>query len=217
MSMENGHSDQDNAEWKAPEETAPEAQEVNMEVVAFDPPEVPEGGREYRPDTEDVKRHIIEDENGTKLYHHETSEGKSDWQTKFAYGKDGKIISKEHQQLIKDRQSHTLDTFEYDEDSGEYLKKIGEIKAGPDAGHKYEELPIVEKDLGDEKIIKTITTKILEQGQNGSGKRAANSTVFTKKVYMLAGKWLGDHVTGTDGSESMQFPKNGKQELPNWE
>ncbi len=194
------------AEWKAP----PDGFE------AFGAPAVPEGGNEYRSEQAEAGqaiKHIIQDAEGRTLFQRETSPS-SDWQKAMAYDNEGRLSELQAQKLTPGQESHTRDSYEYDEKN--QATKTGTIEFGQDAGHRYRELPIVEKDLGEGRIIRTITTEILEQGQNGSGTKAEKGTVYTKMIYLEKGKWLGEKVIGSNGTESTQFPE-GVQELPNWE
>ncbi|XOU94937.1 MAG: hypothetical protein ACNFW9_02605 [Candidatus Kerfeldbacteria bacterium] len=202
--MDNENNSQDHQDFKFP----PEGFEV------FSAPEIPEDGDENNYEVKETKKHIIRDANGNEIFKHESNPD-SDWQKKMTYDEQNRLTVMESQKLIPGQESHTLDKFEYDEKTGE-ATKTGSIEFGQDAGHIYKELPIVEKNLGNGRVIKTITTEVLEQGENGSGKKAEKGTIITKTVFMKNGKWQGDKVTGTDDSES-EWLAEGVKELPNWE
>jgi len=213
--FEGGPPGKEYANWKAPDSANTETEQGQeyQEFKVFDPPEIPEDGTEDKIEKEDITKHIIKDAMGNEIFHRETTE-QSDWQKKMTRDEQGRLSQMEIQKLTPGKESHTKDKFEYDE-LGQ-ATKTGSIESGQDAGHVYKELPIVEKNLGEGKVIKTITTEIIEQGNNGSGTRAEKGTVFTKEVFMQYGQWLGDKVTGTDGTENTFLP-NGAEELPNWE
>ena len=203
------------ANWKAPDTESEETQE-NMEVQPFEIPEIPDGGSEYKSEESETKtvEHIIKDADGRKIFERQTSPD-GDWQHKKERDEHGRVVSIEHQSLAPGQESHTLEKLEHN-DEGE-VTRTGRIEFGQDSGHEYKVLPSVKKDLGDGRVIETTTTEIIEQGKNGSGKRAETGTKFTSERYREDGDWIGEKVTGTDGTESTQFPKHtGIEELPNW-
>ncbi|MDD5040421.1 MAG: hypothetical protein PHY34_04710 [Patescibacteria group bacterium] len=169
--------------------------------------------RSLVPDKNGFSYDIVIDRDGHEIFHSEETPN-SAWRKAHTYDQQsGRLQETVSQTTLPGKESQSRIQYEYGEDGS--VNQTGAIEVGPDAGHQWQETT-AERDLGEGRIIKTVTTKILEQGTNATGKRPEKGAEFIKTIFMENGTWLGEKVLHPDGHETTQMPKEVK-ELPNWE
>ncbi|MBU0598063.1 hypothetical protein KKF61_03645 [Patescibacteria group bacterium] len=198
-----------------------EIQKSKIEMM--EPPKI-EGGEFKQINKEGgVFEQNMTDMDGRIIYRRESSD-KSDWQTFKKYDEHGRIESERTQNATQGKEADATRKFLYKKNSTseedyegfDYEGFIGTINRGPDKGHQYKETPvdIIIREDGQAKHI--IKTEILEQGENGSGKKSAKGDIFIKTIYFNdSGKWQGEKVLHPDGTTTEQKPDT-VEKIPDW-